>query len=289
VTTRRSLAQWLLCGTGGLLAVSALAQVPTFSVGIETVRVDVLVTEGGEPLLGLGAGDFEVKDNGVVQKLDLATFQQLPLNVVLALDTSGSVSGERLEALQAASRAIVGNLKAGDRAGLLAFSNILSLRTDLTGDVERVHAALEGAPPGGNTSLVDATYAAIIAAESEGGRALVIVLSDGVDTSSFLQPDTVLEVARRSDAVIYGVSVSRRTEKGFIRDVCRATGGRVLRAGSVDRIRETFLDVLEEFRQRYLLRYVPQGVRRAGWHELEVRVKRRHVKVEARPGYVAGP
>jgi VWFA-related protein len=281
--------RWSTLTAAVLASTATPAQTPTFSASVETVRVDVLVTDGREPLLGLGAADFEVLDNGVAQKVELATFQRLPLNVVLALDTSGSVTGARLESLREASRAIVGDLKAGDRAGLLTFSNTLSVRMDLTGDVERVRAALDDVPVSGDTSLVDATYAAMIAAESEGGRALVIVLSDGVDTASFLRPESVLQTARRSDVVVYGVSVSRLERTGFVRDLCAATGGRALKVASTEGIREAFLRVLEEFRHRYLLSYVPQGVSRAGWHPLTVRVKNRRATVKARPGYLAGP
>jgi VWFA-related protein len=256
---------------------------------VETVRVDVLVTDGREPLLGLGASDFEVLDGGVSQKVELATFQTLPLNLVLALDTSGSVTGARLDSLRDASRAIVGDLKAGDTAGLLTFSNVLSVRAGLTGNVERVRAALDGVPVSGDTSLVDAAYAAIVTAESGGGRALVIVLSDGVDTSSFLRPESALETARRSDVVVYGVSASRGERTGFVGDLCAATGGRVLKAESTGGIREAFLRVLEEFRHRYVLSYVPEGVSRGGWHPLTVRVKNRRATVKARPGYLAGP
>jgi Ca-activated chloride channel homolog len=279
--------RWSTLTAAVLASTATPAQTPTFPASVETVRVDVLVTDGREPLLGLGARDFEVLDNGVAQKVELATFQRLPLNVVLALDTSGSVTGARLESLREASRAIVGDLKVGDRAGLLTFSNTLSVRMDLTADVERVRAALDDVPVSGDTSLVDATYAAMITAESEAGRALVIVLSDGVDTASFLRPESVLETARRSDVVVYGVSLSRLERSGFVRDLCAATGGRGLKVASTEGIREAFLRVLEEFRHRYLLSYVPQGVSGSGWHPLTVRVKNRRAVVKARPGYLA--
>ena len=99
-----------LTASGGMAA-----QTPTFSSAVETVRVDALVTDGHAPIPGLQPGDFEVFDNDVAQKVDLLAFQQLPLNVVLALDTSGSVSGERLEALRAASLAVLDELKGEDR------------------------------------------------------------------------------------------------------------------------------------------------------------------------------
>jgi VWFA-related protein len=280
---------WSALVAGVWLAATTPAQTPTFSAAVETVRVDVLVTDGDEPLLGLAAADFEVLDDGVAQRVELAAFQRLPLNVVLALDTSGSVTGARLDSLREASRAIVSELKPEDRAALLTFSSVLSLRADLTGDVERVRSALDDLPASGDTALVDAAYAALVTGESKSGRALVILLSDGVDTASFLRRESVLEMARRSDSVVYGVSVSRLERTGFVRELCNATGGRVVRAGSTDGIREAFLSVLGEFRHRYLLSYAPEGVAGAGWHKLTVRVRNRHATVRARPGYFAVP
>jgi Ca-activated chloride channel homolog len=266
----------------------AAAQTPTFSARIETVRVDVLATDGRRPATGLQATDFEILDDGVAQSVEIATLQQIPVNVVLALDTSGSVSGERLEALRAASRAVTEQLAPGDKAALVAFSSVLAVRAGLATDAERVRAALDEPPLSGDTALFDATYAALVLAESDVGRALLIVLSDGADTASFLTPESVLETARRTDVVVYGVSVEAPGSTSFLRDLCDQTGGRVVRAGSNRDIARTFLDVLDEFRHRYLLRYVPQGVPQSGWHKLAVSVKRRGVHVQARPGYLAG-
>jgi Ca-activated chloride channel family protein len=273
-----------LTASGGMAA-----QTPTFSSAVETVRVDALVTDGHGPIAGLQASDFEVFDDDVTQTVDLVAFQQLPLNVVLALDTSGSVSGERLEALRAASLAVLDELKGEDKAALLVFSNALWVRAGLTAQTERVRAALEEAPVSGDTALIDATYVAMVLGESDAGRALVIVLSDGDDTASFLTPESVLETARRSDVVVYGVSVAGARRTSFLRDLCAQTGGRLLSAGPTKKIGETFLEVLAEFRHRYLLSYVPQGVPKGGWHRLVVRVKKRHANIEARPGYLSGP
>ena len=274
-----------------LLVVSAAAadQTPTFSSLVETVRVDVLVTDGHAPIAGLQPADFEVLDNGVAQKVDLVAFEQLPLNVVLALDTSRSVTGERLAALRAASRAVVDELKEGDKAALLLFSSALWIRAGLTAETERVRVALAQAPISGDTALIDATYVAMVLGETNAGRALVIVLSDGDDTASFLTPESVLDTARGSDAVVYGVSVGGEGRGSFLRDLCAQTGGRLLQAGPTKKISETFLEVLAEFRHRYLVSYVPQGVPRGGWHRLAVRVKSRRASIEARPGYLSGP
>src|SRR5580765_501811 len=83
-------------------ALSAQTQSPVFSSKVEVVRVDALVTDGGRPVLGLGPTDFEVLDNGVPQNVEFVSYDQIPLNVVLAFDMSVSVAGERLEHVRSA-------------------------------------------------------------------------------------------------------------------------------------------------------------------------------------------
>lgn len=279
-------------GSWGLLALTCAApvaaQTPTFSSRIEAVRVDVLVTDGGAVVSGLQAGDFEVRDNGVLQDVQLADFGQLPVNVILGLDASASVSGARLEHLQGAGWTLLDRLGASDRAALLTFSHVVRLREELTTDIPRVRAALGRVLPEGSTALVDGSYAAVALAGSDVGRGLVILFSDGVDTSSWLTPATVLESARRSDAVIYGVAVRGRLPPKFLSDVSGATGGAVLEIESTGDLARAFVRILDEFRQRYVLSFTPRGVPQAGWHRLEVRVKGRRATVNARAGYEAG-
>ena len=122
--------------------------------------------------------------------------------------------------------------------------------------------------------------------ESDVGRSLLIVFSDGVDTSSWLTADSVVETARRGDVVVYGVEVGER-RASFSRDLAEVTGGRLFAIESTKDLSATFSKILEEFRNRYLISYSPQGVRSGGWHRLDVRVRNRAASVKARPGYFA--
>ncbi len=285
VLLRRSLIS--LCLVVVLAPFEASATRQTFTSRIEAVRVDVLVTEDGQPVQGLTADDFEVLDNGVRQRVDLASFEQIPLNVVLALDMSASLQGLRLGHLQVAGKRVLEGLKPGDRAALVAFSHVVAPSQGLTEDLDRVRRALDQARGEGLTSLIDATHAGMLLGESDAGRSLLIVFSDGVDTSSWLTADAVLETARRGDVVVYGVEVGER-RASFTRDLSEVTGGRLFSIESTKDLSATFSKILEEFRMRYLVSYSPQGVAPGGWHRLEVRVKTRGVTVKARPGYFAG-
>jgi VWFA-related protein len=267
---------------------SSSAQQATFSARRESVRVDVLVTDRGKVLTGLGAADFDVRDNGVLQSVDLVSFQQIPLNVILAFDASASVLGERLAHLQGAGRALLDRLAKDDRSALLTFSHKILLREGLTGATDRVRRALADVQPFGDTALVDGAYSAVMLEPSDGGRNLLLIFSDGLDTASWLTPDRVLDSAKRSDMVVYGVSTRGPEESKFLDDLTELTGGATLKVESTKDLSATFLKILDEFRQRYLISYSPAGVAKDGWHRLDVRVKNRRVNVKSRAGYQAG-
>ena len=267
-----------------LIVLLLLALQPNFSTLREAVRVDVLVTDKGQPVRGLSVADFEVLDNGIAQRVDLVSFEQIPLNVVLVFDTSGSVTDERLGHMRDAGSAVLNGLTRTDQAALVTFSHVVAQRAPLTPDLEKVRTALVFRPPEGDTALVDAVYTSMLIGESDAGRSLAIVFSDGVDTASFLPADAVLDTAKRSDVVVYGVSVGPRVR--FLRDLSAFTGGRVFDVESTKNLSATFEKILEEFRHRYLVSYSPENVTRGGWHRLEVRVRNRSLRIQARPGYL---
>jgi VWFA-related protein len=266
------------------------AQQPVFSAKVESVRVDVLVTDKGRALRGLGPADFEVLDDGVLQHVDLVSFDEVPLNVILALDMSDSVAGERLEHLRASGHAVLDGLKKEDQGALLTFSHVVVLGAGLTKDIRQVGTALDEAQGSGDTALVDGSYTAMTLGESDAGRALLIVFSDGLDTASWLSADSVLDTAKRVDVVVYSVSAGGGSSGNapFLRDLSGLTGGTLFKVESTANLRATFVRILDEFRQRYLVSYTPRGVSKGGWHRLGVRVKGRRATVKARPGYLAG-
>jgi Ca-activated chloride channel family protein len=258
-----------------------------FSSKVEAVRVDVLVTDRDKAVVGLKPADFEVLDNGVPQQVDLVSFEQIPLNVVLALDMSESVSGDRLEHLRDASAGLLGALTKDDQAGLVTFTERVVLGSRLTKDLDNIRKAMElPLSDAGDTSIIDASFAAMMLGESDVGRGLVIVFSDGIDTASWLPDESVLNTAKRSDVVVYAVSVQSRLKPEFLRELTSATGGRLYEIEKTANLSQVFLSVLEEFRHRYLISYTPSGVDRGGWHKLDVSIKGRKAVVKARPGYL---
>jgi VWFA-related protein len=261
---------------------------PTFSSRIEGVRVDVLVTDSSRrPMRGLTPADFVIRDNGVPQQVDVVSFGEIALNVGLAFDLSESVAGPRLEQLRRASKALTSELQPADQSALLTFNEIVSLRCPLSLDRSCVDRSLGATKPIGATALVDGVLAAMIASESDVGRSLLMVFSDGLDTSSFMNTDRVLETGRRSDVVVYSLA-SKEARPDFLEELSELTGGRLHEVERGEDLSKTFRAILDEFRYRYLVTYTPQGVPRDGWHKLEVRVNRPGARVKARPGYQGG-
>jgi Ca-activated chloride channel homolog len=282
-----SLAAALIAGI--VVSSSASGQIPgrtpTFSSSVQTVRVDALVTKGGVVVRDLSVADFELRDNGIPQQLDFVLLEQVPLDVVLVLDASESVKGERLRGLRAASQAILRRLLQRDRAALVTFNDAVKIDSLLTHDFPRVFDAISRIQGTGGTALYDAVHVGAVLGDAEPGRSLIVLFSDGADTSSFLQRSRVLDTVRSSDIVIYAVVAGRITP--FLTDVAEQTGGEAISVANQADLSATFERVLDEFRERYLLGYTPKGVSKTGWHRIDVRVKREKASVKARPGYLS--
>jgi VWFA-related protein len=179
---------------------------------------------------------------------------------------------------------LLDTLKPDDRASLVTFSRAVTQRSGLTADHAKVRAALDRADGAGETALIDGIYSSVLLGGAE-GRGLVIVFSDGVDTASWLTRDALIDTVRRADAVIYTVSVQRGNGSDLLREVSEATGGSHFAVESTRHLDAVFLQILNEYRHRYLMSYSPTGVDEGGWHRLDVRVRGGRATIKARPGY----
>ena len=233
---------------------------------------------------GLTAADFEVLDNGVLQRVEIVDPSTVPVSVVLALDSSASLDAtERLHLANASSR-VIDALKPGESATLLTFTGRIAIRSAFTSDAATLRKLVAAPMPSGDTALNDAAHVAMLLATSAPGRPIVILFSDGDDTASFLSEDAVVETAQRAGSVVSVVMVGGRGR--LLQQLASTTGGALVKERSLDRVAERFAELLEGFRNRYLLSFAPSGVEKAGWHKLTVRVKGGDVR--ARTGYWSG-
>jgi Ca-activated chloride channel family protein len=266
-----------------ILAAAALAlQPPTFRTRVEVVTVDVSVTRADAPVSGLTADDFVVTDNGIRQRITGVTVARVPLSVTLVLDTSGSVAGRRLDALISASEQTVNELRTSDYVSLITFSSVVARRVALTTNFESLRSALHTVTAAGDTSLRDALFLALQTTPHEATRPLLLIFTDGADTSSFLSADEVLESVRHANVVIHAVSFGSQP---FLAHATHEAGGRMWSASSNRDLQTLFRRAVRDMRDRYVLTYTPEGVSRSGWHALSVELERTHGNVVARPGY----
>jgi Ca-activated chloride channel family protein len=281
-----------------------------FRAGVDAVRVDVLVTDRNRPVGGLTAADFVLLDNDVPQQIEAIHSEDMPVSMMLALDTSASVAGAALRDLKDAASAALATLDHGDRAALLTFSAEVLLRGNWTGNRDRVMQAITDTRAGGGTALGDAAYAAMTLRDAEPGRrSLVLLFTDGNDTASWLPDTAVIDRAQRIDAVVYGISLASEqrpevrlmyrsgielthgsplglSSGPLVDQLADITGGQSFTAENTSRLASAFTQIVKEFRSRYLLIYTPRDVAFGGWHTIDVRLKTRKGQIRARRGYL---
>jgi len=264
-----------------------------FRANIDAVRVDVMASNGGKPITGLTPDDFEVRDNGVLQTVDLATTAG-SLSVVIALDVQGNDEWPtaNLELIRA-SQAVAGALKPIDRAWLLTFSDVFNLQIGPTSNGAQIYRLLNQTVPGRGKSLWDTLFASVSLVAGLDGRAMVMVVSDGYEganRSGWLDEPHAIELLKRGDVMVSAVQPrSVVVSPTALERAARATGGVVFEAARNPRLGDQFATLLDECRSGYVLTFTPTGVGKTdGWHKLSVRLKTRSGQTTARDGYYAG-
>jgi VWFA-related protein len=268
----------------------------TFRLSTDAVRVDVSVRDGAKVITGLGAKDFEVYDSGVLQNIADVSYGKLPIDVSVALDVSLSVTGPMLDSLRRAILQLMRDLGPDDRLKLLTFNMRVSRPVDFTTDPSEVERAIRAATASGGTSVWDAIAIALVSKAPPDRRQLVVLFTDGADSSSASTPAMLVDVAQRSNASVTSVlpaGVVQQAGRGdpqsrllTLSKIGAETGGTVIPVGTD--LTATFKRALDEFRSSYVLHFVPRGVERHGFHVLEVKIKDKpKLAIRARRGYFA--
>ena len=299
-----------------LLILAAPAQPLSFGASVESVYVDVSVSRRGEPVLGLTARDFELKDNGERQTIQLATTDPMPPTTLLVLDVSGSVAGETLDRLRQGAESVTRALHPGDGLGLITFNETVALRAAPSSDRSAFRGALLSIQAGGATSLYDALYAGAVLG-SQRGHSLLVLFTDGEDNASWLSIRDVERALGTSNILVQVVGVtpaetivaagnlrlgpwSTRPQGSGSRSpaarrvaeltsLAEATGGRFWQAGSTRELSSAFESMLAALRTRYVLRFDPASQRRPGLHKLTVKLRGRRGEVHCRKSYFVPP
>ena len=296
----------------GAAAVVLRAQSPeaqpmqTFRSSVDVVTIQASVRDArGRSLQELTVADFEVRDNGLLRPvLSLRSDQRSPVSIAFLVDMSGSMSvGPKVAMARKAFDSVLSQLhEPDDEVGLFTFDSSLHERQDFTADVPKLQNALFDFQPFGTTSLYDATAATArrLAARS-GARKAIIVLTDGIDTSSALTASEVSGLASSIDVPVYLVATvpsiderlmieaaGRGVRSGAVdvRDLAEWTGGRLVFASTFGEATAVALNLVNELRQQYVLSIEATAAHE--WRRLEVRVKLASAVVKARSGYFGG-
>ena len=261
----------------------------TSSAKADVVSIAPIVTDrSGRYVPGLTAKNFTVLDDGVPRRVETFDATDSPLSAVLVLDVSGSMLF-KIEEARRSAHAFVNALKADDEVALLAFNSTTVGWVPFTRQREPIHSAIDATRTEGETALYDATGQALRRLKALKRRKAVILFTDGEDNRSRLSVDQVVGMARASEVSIYSVAQGldeRTTLRAFLDQLADQTGGRSYFIGSIEKLSETFGQILRELKSQYFLTYTPRaGLRPKTWHKIEVKVNRSDLVVRARKEY----
>src|SRR5438552_9735978 len=278
----------LLRAASVLLATAALAQEPTFRVDVNLVRILATAKDTSGRLVGtLNKEDFTVLDNGAPQQI--AIFErrtEQPLLVSLLIDNSGSTAKDlkyEVESVNRFVRALFAEGNPKDALALYSFNYEVRKLAHFTRNHSTIEQSLRGIKGEAGTSLYDAIYLSARELENRDGRKVIVVVTDGGDTTSAKDFHAALKAAHMADAVIYSVLVMPITNdagrniggENALTTLGERTGGRVFAPSLGPGIDRAFPDILKELRTQYLLGFYPKNVPLTAdpFHKLEIKVR----------------
>jgi VWFA-related protein len=259
-------------------------------------RVDVRLVEvyasvldsNRRPVRDLAAEDFTVREAGSPQRLvRFEAVEDLPLHVLLAIDTSASMTKSLDRVREAAQSFFNRTVRPMDRAALVTFSDRPSLRAEFTNDLELLTRALGGIAADRGTALWDSVVFAIHYMQGASGQAALILLSDGADRSSRFRFEETLEFAQRAGVAVYAIGTEipliDRAARGRLCRLAEETGGRCVFIDQASELDPIYAAIESELRSRYLLVYQSPATKPGVFRPIEVTVEGR--EVQALAGY----
>jgi len=273
---------------GIVLAAGTLAaQNQAFRTSVHTVPIYPLVSGAdGRLVTNLTRDDFVVLDNGRPAEVSVFSSETQPITAVLLLDMSSSMD-DHLTRVRDSALSFVKAIGPQDRVRIGTFGSEVALSPLLTGDKTALARILrEELWPGGSTPLWTALDAGMKSLTNEGGRRIVVVVTDGVDTSTASQT-TVIDRAVGGLFMIYGIGLEGRGLGPRMVDLIAKTGGGHFILARTDDLGAAFDRLTSELRHQYLVGFTPSPLDGLV-HQLEVRTKRPGLTVQAPRQFVAG-
>ena len=274
------------------------SQGTVFRAGASLVALNVTVSDGKRLVPGLAQNDFAVYEDGVLQHVQFFESTEVPIDLIILIDTSASMS-DKMDVVHEAATGFLKTLRARDRGAVVTFGDNVNISQPLTPDHAALEQAVRQAQAHGSTALNNALYVAIKqfarSAQQSGEirRQAIAVLSDGEDTSSVIGFDDVLAMARKSGINIYticlqnkySVSKAESTRRFFsesdyaMKSLAQETGALSYFPQTVQELKGIYASISDELSNQYSIGYSPSNWRPDG------RFRRIVVKVNAHPEF----
>ena len=283
-----------------------------FRASVDLVNLSVTARDAtGAIVHDLDVKDFEIYEDDVRQEVGHFGHHETPISVVLLLDKSGSMSGDKMMHAKDGVLNFVNALKPGDEVLIIAFSESVDALGGFGLDSRTIERALKPVDAESVTRLYDAVIDATheIATPGRKDKRALVILSDGEDTASQSRLDDAVEAVRKAEVPVYAIAVEyeERTPPAWLRfgdplwkslrsrndlaplhRLTDGTGGWTYPIQAAKRCKEVCLRIADELRNQYLLAYYPTNQDRDGrWRTIEVRTTRPGVTVTTRTGYYA--
>jgi len=267
------------------------AQNITFKEEVKLVEVYATVLDHkGHEVDGLTKDQFEVRDDGKVQRIRVFEPASGALSCALLLDITGSMTFA-LPAVKNGARQLIDSLRPEDSVGVYAFTEQLDELQQMSTDHAASKRALTELYTGGRTALFDSITQLAIDMEQRPGKKVIVVLTDGGDNASVLNRYDAAERAKNSGVPVFAIAEGEALHDGaaasLLGDLARATGGAMYKANHSKDIESAFEEIGRQVRNGYLLAFRPGPNQSKSWHEIQVVIKNttERLRVQARGGY----
>ena len=257
---------------------------------VDAVQVTVTISHEGKFVQGLPQKAFRVWEDGKAQALNSFVAEDVPLELVVAVDISGSMA-DAMPQLKRAVKDFLAAVPSGNQVTLLGFNDsIITVTRRSTDPAERIRA-VDRLAPWGATALYDVIARGVDLLDQQTGRKALVVFTDGEDRGSQISLAAAEQRLQSSDVTLYMIGQGRGVSTAPLRQIMQRladpTGGRALSTDSIDKLHEAFEELLDELSHQYLLGYQStNGARDGTWRELKVEVDGPG-RVRARTGYRA--
>jgi len=290
------------------VAAPARDTAPVFRSGIDLVALNVVVTDPKQKFVnGLLLDDFSVFEDGVLQDVAFFAASNVPLDLAILIDTSASMA-DKMPVVRQAATGFLDTLRQGDRVMVVDIKDVTRILQPLGSDVAGANTAIQEARASGGTSLYNALYMTLKelakgrGAGREVRRQAIVVLSDGIDTSSVVSFDDVMDVAKQSGIATYTITLRSPATAAFassiasrvfdeaefaMKSLAQETGARSFFPTDIHQLKEVYGSIATELANQYAIAYTPKNVKTDGiFRRIMVRVADRpDVRTRTRSGY----